>query len=72
MGIEQTQSEAWRRGFQWADLDGEKLGCGETAESHGYDFDTPEWADFMNGAEFRQAEQIGDAFGYDYLDEDGD
>jgi len=47
-----------------------KLGCHETCEALGYDFDTPEYEDFMRGADFCQAERVGNFFGYGYLDDD--
>jgi hypothetical protein len=64
-----TQSQAWQRGYAWAG-DGGDLGCHETCELYGYDFDTPEYEDFMRGADLRQYEQIGDTMGYDWLDSD--
>lgn len=68
-----TQSEAWRRGYAWAgDLSEDKLNIDRALEKYGYDFDTPEFVDFLNGAEVKQAEQVGDAFGYDFYDDDED
>ena len=69
MGIQHTQSEAWRRGYEWAEDSGGK-DIDEVMEAFGYDIDMPEFDEFLNGAEFRQIEQFGDLFGYDYLDEE--
>lgn len=66
-----TQSEAWRRGYAWAgDLSEGKDTIDDAIERYGYDFDTPEFHDFLNGAEVKQTEQMGDQFGYDFYDED--
>ncbi len=57
MAIQDTQSEPWRRGFEWAaDLDSTDT-CEQRTEKLGYDFISDEWHEFMRGAEFKQNEQ---------------
>ena len=66
-----TQSEAWRRGYAWAgDLSEGNDDIDAAMERYGYDFDMPEAVEFLNGAEVKQAEQVGDRFGYDFYDEE--
>lgn len=68
-----TQSEAWRRGYQWAgDLSDDKTGIDETMAAFGYEIGEPEFEDFLNGANVKQTEQMGDMFGYDFYDDGGD
>lgn len=69
MAIQHTQSEAWRRGYEWAD-NSQGRGIDEVMDAFGYEIDMPEFVEFLNGVEFRQNEQLGDQFGYDYLDEE--
>lgn len=71
MSIEETQPVPWRRGYEWADGRGEfaSKGIDDATDGFGYDFASPDWELFMTGAEFRQAEQLQDISGYDYLDE---
>lgn len=69
--LKDTQSAAWRAGFEWADdLSDDKPGVDEAMEALGIDFGTPECEEFMTGAEVCQAEQMGDVFGYDWLDDE--
>lgn len=66
-----TQSEAWRRGYAWAgDLSDNKDSIDDITTRYGYEIDMPEFEEFLNGAEVKQTEQVGDMFGYDFYDED--
>lgn len=68
-----TQSEAWRRGYQWAgNLSDDKLDIDTVMDSFGYEIGEPEFEDFLNGAEVKQTEQVGDMFGYDFYDDNED
>ena len=60
-----TQSEAWRKGYDWARSPVCDLPIDEAIDAAGYDFDTPEEAEFMMGAEFAQREQGPEVFSYD-------
>lgn len=66
-----TQSEAFRRGYRWAgDLSDNKPGIDAITERYGYEIDMPEFVEFLNGADVKQAEQLGDTFGYDIYDDE--
>ncbi len=53
------QTEAWGRGYDWANDEGphHELDIFEALEAWGYDFDSVEAEQFERGADFRQLEQ---------------
>jgi hypothetical protein len=53
------QSQPWRRGYNWARLDGahHDLSVEGAAEAWGYDFDSSEYLEFGRGVDFAQMEQ---------------